>query len=241
MTKPTAAEFLDDLRALQSDEELEKYQRRFHFDMDDQPADDRFIGVRMGHIFDLAKRYIEMPLDEIEALLESPIHEARVGAVSIMDWQARRKSTPEERRQALFELYLRHHDRIDSWDLVDRAAQHVLGGYLYEFDQPLDLLLNLADSTDVCERRSAIYATAYFIRRDAYGGTFAVAEALLTDEDESIQKAVGGWLREIGKRNPNRLVAFLDAHMADMTPIALRYATKHLDDERRERYRGGAR
>jgi DNA alkylation repair enzyme len=46
---------------------------------------DEFIGVRMGEIFALARECMKMPPDEIERLLESPIHEARVGAVSIMD------------------------------------------------------------------------------------------------------------------------------------------------------------
>ena len=238
MTAHTAVQFVEELRTCQSDDELEKYQTRFGFDVDDQPDDDYFIGVRMGDVFDLAKEYVDTTPEEIERLLESPIHEARVGAVSIMDLQARRKSTPEECRRELYELYLRRHDRINSWDLVDRAAQHVVGGYLYEFDQPRAVLFDLADSADVCERRSAIYATSYFVREDEYDVTFAVAEALLNDENESIQKAVGGWLREIGRRDADRLVAFLDEYAVDMTPLSVRYATKYLDDERRERYRG---
>lgn len=86
----------------------------------------------MRDVFALAKASIDLPLEEIENLLESPIHEARVGAVSIMDFQARRKRTPKARRRELFELYLRRHDRIDNWDLVDRAAPHVVGGYLVD-------------------------------------------------------------------------------------------------------------
>ena len=57
----------------------------------DPGQEDVSIGVPMGKIFALAKEYIETPPVEIEKLLESPIHEVRVGAVSIMDWQARSK------------------------------------------------------------------------------------------------------------------------------------------------------
>lgn len=237
MTAPTASQFVDELRKLQSDEELEKYQQRFGFDKDDQPDDHYFIGVRMGEIFDLAKEFIDLNPEEIEVLLESPIHEVRVGAVATMDHQARRASTPRERRRELFELYLRRHDRIDSWDLVDRAAPHVIGGYLCEFDESTDVLVDLARSEDVRERRTAIYSTSYFIRQDRYGETFRIAELLLDDGDESIQKAVGGWLREIGRRDAEELVAFLDDHATDMNVLALRYATTHLTDEQRERYR----
>src|SRR5688500_9682677 len=106
--------------------------------------DDQIIGVRMGQVFALAKEFMDMPLDEVERLLESPIHEARVGAVSIMDYQARSKKTTEKRRKELFDLYLRRHDRIDTWDLVDRSAINVVGGYL--MDKPRKVLYKLARS-----------------------------------------------------------------------------------------------
>ena len=50
----------------------------------------------------------------------------------LLPFQARRRSTPEARRAELHHLYLRRHDRIDGWDLVDRAAPHVIGGYLLD-------------------------------------------------------------------------------------------------------------
>jgi hypothetical protein len=52
--------------------------------------------IAMRDIFALAKEYMQMPLVEIEKLLDSEIHEARTGAVSIMDWKARHKQTTEE-------------------------------------------------------------------------------------------------------------------------------------------------
>jgi 3-methyladenine DNA glycosylase AlkD len=121
------------------------------------------MGVRMGQVFALAKEFIEMPLGEIEKLLESPIHEVRVGAVSIMDWQARSKKTTEERRKELFDLHIRRHDRINSWDLVDRSSPYVVGGYLFE--KPRDILYKLARSKNISERRTAIVGTGYFIRQ----------------------------------------------------------------------------
>ncbi|SDZ34184.1 DNA alkylation repair protein [Herbiconiux ginsengi] len=137
----TAAAFLSELDARRSDAELAKYERYFPLA---ERGDDVFIGVRMGEIFALAKERTALPLDEIEVLLESPVHEARVAAVSVMDFQARARSTTPSRRHELFELYLRRHDRIDTWDLVDRSAIHVLGDYLV--DHPRDVLDELARS-----------------------------------------------------------------------------------------------
>src|SRR4029079_6021332 len=84
----------------------------------------------MGTIFNLAKEFLDLPLGEVEALLDDPVYEARVGALSIMDKKARRKRTGEDERRGLYELYLRRMDRIDDWGLVDLGAQYVIGGYL---------------------------------------------------------------------------------------------------------------
>ena len=93
---------------------------------------DVVIGVRMKHVFELSKEFKEMPLGEIELLLESRIHEVRAGGVKIMAYQAASKTTPEGRRGEVFELYLRRHDRINDWDLVDLGAWDVVGRYLVD-------------------------------------------------------------------------------------------------------------
>jgi 3-methyladenine DNA glycosylase AlkD len=200
----------------------------------DGPDGDVSIGARMGDVFTLAKAFTDMPLDQVEVLLESPVHEVRVGAVSIMDFQARNKRTTPERRKELFDLYIRRHDRINTWDLVDRSAPYVVGGYL--FDKRRDILYELARSGEMPERRTAIVATYYFIRQGDTAETFAIAEVLVDDDHDLIQKAVGGWVREAGKRDPDGLLNFLDRFAATMPRTTLRYAVEHLDDAQRDHY-----
>jgi 3-methyladenine DNA glycosylase AlkD len=154
----TAERFVERLSELQSDEERQKIQRYFKTGTGDYAEDDVFMGVQMGDVFRLAKEFIAIDPTEIETLLESPIHEVRAGALSIMDKKARRKSLPDDERKQLFDLYLRRHDRIDNWDLVDLAAPWVVGGYLHK--RPRDVLYDLARSENVWERRTAIVATA---------------------------------------------------------------------------------
>jgi 3-methyladenine DNA glycosylase AlkD len=199
-------------------------------------ADDVILGVRMRQVFALAKEAIEMPLAEIETLLESPIHEARACAVSIMDWQARRTATPQPQRKALFELYLRRHDRINTWDLVDRSALHVVGRYL--FDQPRNVLYKLARSKNMWERRTAIVSTLYFIGKGDLDDAFKIAELLLKDDQDLIHKATGWALREAGKKDRHRLLRFLDQHAATMPRITLRYAIEPFDKQQRDHYLG---
>jgi 3-methyladenine DNA glycosylase AlkD len=197
-------------------------------------SDDSMGGVGMGQIFALAKECMNMPPAEIEALLESPIHEIRVGAVSIMDWQARDRKTPAERRRALFDLYIRRHDRINTWDLVDRSAIFVVGDYL--LNKPRDILNTLAESAWPMERRTAILSTYAFIRRGDLDDTFRIAERLLDDEHDLVHKAAGWMLREAGKRDQPRLLKFLDAHAVTMPRVMLRYAMEKLDKGQRDSY-----
>ena len=197
-------------------------------------SDERFGGIGMGQIFKLAKEFQAMPPAEIEQLLESDDHPVRVGAVSIMDWQARDRRTPVERRRELFDLYIRRHDRINTWDLVDRSAIHVVGEFLV--DQPRDILDVLARSTRPMERRTAILSTYAFIRRDQLDDTYRIAETLAKDPDDLVDKAVGWMLREAGKRDHDRLASFLEAHAATMPRVMLRYSIEKLDKAERDRY-----
>jgi hypothetical protein len=144
-----------------------------------------------------------------------------------------------ERRRELFELYIRRHDRIDTWDLVDRSAIHVVGEYLV--DKPRDILDELARSAKPMERRTAILSTYAFIRRNQLDDTYRIAETLANDADDLVDKAVGWMLREAGKRDQPRLALFLDAHAATMPRVMLRYSIEKLDKADRDRYLGMAR
>ena len=190
--------------------------------------------IGMGKIFALAKEDMAMDPGQIERLLESPVHEVRVGAVSVMDWQARSKKTTAERRRELFELYIRRHDRINTWDLVDRSAIWVVGDYLV--DKPRDVLYRLARSKQPMERRTAILSTFAFIRRGDVDDAIKISELLANDGDDLVQKAVGWMLREVGKKDPQRHAAFLDAHAATMPRVMLRYAIEKLPAADRTRY-----
>jgi len=195
---------------------------------------DDYHGVAMGQIFGLARECQDMSPGEIERLLDSPVHAVRVGAVSIMDFQARDRKRPAERKRELYELYLRRNDRIDTWNLVDRSAIWVVGEYLV--DKPRDVLDRLARSDSPMERRTAILATFAFIRRGELDDAYRIAELLVDDPEDTVHKAVGWMLREAGKRDPARQAAFLERHAATMPRVMLRYAIEKLDKPTRDRW-----
>ncbi|MDQ4138218.1 MAG: DNA alkylation repair protein [Actinomycetota bacterium] len=208
-----ADQIIERLHALADEAERAKILKRM-------PAD-QVIGVRMKSVFDLAKEHTRLPLDQVEALLDSHFYEARMVAVSILDFRARIPRLPEEERAALFDLYLRRHDRIDTWDLVDRAAPRVVGWYLLE--KPRDVLYRLAASPNIWERRTAITASFWLIRAGDVDDALALADLLLKDE-HLIQTSVGTALREIGRVAPERLDEFLDRNASRISATTRRIA-----------------
>lgn len=198
-------------------------------------SDDSFAGIRMGDIFKLGKEFSMMPVAEIECLMESPIQKVRVGALSIMGQCAKgRKCTPE-RLAELYELYIRRHDRINDWGLVDLAAYYVVGQYLA--DKPRDVLYKLARSADQWERRTAIVSTAHFIMKlKQVDDTFAIAEILVRDPEKFVQTGAGWMLRYPGDKDRSALLKFLDKHAALMPRVMLRHSIEKLHKEQRDHY-----
>jgi 3-methyladenine DNA glycosylase AlkD len=234
MPDMNAAQFVEKLETYRSPEELQKVQRYFKTGEGEYGEGDVFMGVRMGQVFTLAKEFIDMPPSEIEKLLESPIHEVRAGALSIMGKQATRQKTSDSRRKELFDLYIRRHDRVNNWDLVDLGALYVVGIYL--FDKPRDILYKLAQSDNLWERRTAIIGTAHFIKKGDVDDTFKIAEILLKDDQDLVHKATGWMLRAAGGADRQRLLDFLDQYAATMPRTLLRYAIEHLDKDQRDHY-----
>ena len=223
----TASAFLARLEAAATEEQRVAYRRYF-------PGDESFLGVRMGTVFAVAKEFLAMPLAVIEALLENPVHEARAGACSVMGKAATHKNVTPERHEALVGLYLRRHDCIDDWDLVDLAAHQVLGTWLV--DRPRDVLYALARSTSWPERRSAVVATAALIGRGQVHDTLAISRLLVEDEHPLVQKGAGWMLRYAGDVDRAALLAFLDELAPAMQRAMLRGAVEKLDPDQRRHY-----
>jgi len=234
--KITAKQFVEKLKTFQSAKELEKIQRYFKSGEGEYGHGDKFMGVKMGQLFALAKEFGDMPIGEIEKLLESPIHEVRASAVSIMDKASRNKKIEESRLKDFFDLYMRRHDRINNWDLCDLGCLHMTGSYL--FDKPRNILYKLAKSKNIWERRTAILSTCYFIRQGDLNDTFEIAEMLVYDKEDLIHKATGWMLRFAGAKNPKRLAAFLNKYAATMPRTLLRYSIEHFNKNEKEHYMG---
>jgi 3-methyladenine DNA glycosylase AlkD len=197
---------------------------------------DVFIGVPVPAIRALASRYRDLDRDGILCLLRSVVHEERALALMILIHQFKKGS--QRIRQEIFNLYLGNTASINNWDLVDLSAKWIVGGHLR--DKPKAVLYTLARSSSLWERRIAVLATFGCINEGDSEDALRIAEILLPDRHDLIQKAVGWMLREVGKRCSEEVEeGFLKEHYRSMGRTALRYAIERFAEGKRRAYLRG--
>ncbi|MDD2790683.1 MAG: DNA alkylation repair protein [Sulfurimonas sp.] len=225
------------LHSMAKPEQIQKSLRFFKTDQGSYGYGDEFIGVTTPEIRKVVKLFQMMPLSEVSALLYSGVHEERLLALLIMVAQYSDKNADEALQKAIFLTYIEHSDRVNNWDLVDSSAPHIVGDYLLSREK--ELLYGYARSDSLWQRRIAIVASFAFIKQDQFEDTLAIAEILLFDRHDLIHKAVGWMLREVGKRDLDVELAFLNKYYKAMPRTMLRYAIEKFDEELRQKYLQG--
>lgn len=206
---------------------------------------DKFIGVTVPNIRNVAMLHLDTNNNEIEELLHSQWHEIRMCALMIMveNCKLTRKSKwiklhsekqGEDLRKKLFQLYLKHTDRINNWDLVDLTAPTIVGNYLKDKDR--DILYKLAKSPLLWDQRIAVVSTYAFIRENDFKEIYSLAEILIHHKHDLMHKAIGWMLREAGKRDKPLLMDFLDIHCKEMPRTMLRYSIEKFPESERQYY-----
>ncbi len=198
----------------------------------DYAQHDTFIGVKVPILRTIAKQYATLSLQEIETLLSSAINEERLLALIILNNRYLKADT--HLKEDIYQFYLKNIKYVNNWNLVDSSAYQIMGAHLIDKDKKK--LLELAHSNNLWERRVAIVATYYFIKKNDLDWTFKIANVLLNDSHDLIHKSVGWMLREAGKRNKEQLMKFLDMHARSMPRTMLRYSLEKFSQDEKNRY-----
>ncbi len=207
---------------------------------------DIFLGIVVPEQRKVAKNYAEqLDFSDIDTLLESRIHEHRLVGLLILVSQFEKWNTTL--KKTIFDFYLSKTHRINNWDLVDLSVYKIVGEYLLnsvshselvsKSPEQLSILITLAHSSNLWEKRIAIIATFAFIKRWTHEPTFKIAEILLHDKHDLIHKAVWWMLREVGKRIGEEIEEeFLQKYATQMPRTMLRYAIEKFEEEKRQKY-----
>lgn len=175
------------------------------------------LGIRVPKLRALAKVYKELSIKEIEKLLQSNYHEARVIALFIM--LLRVKLEP----QKISDLYLKNLRYINNWDLIDYTAPHIVAPNISK-----DKLRELSNADYMWANRVAMVSTIYYIKQGDFELTLELAQKFINHPHHLMHKATGWMLREIGKRDKQTLLDFLEKHSEKMPSVMRNYAKECL-------------
>lgn len=170
-------------------------------------------------------------VDLVEALWVEPLHERRMAAVALLElhpWLLGPGDLP------LIERLLRE---SRTWALVDGLATDVVGAILAASPVKVTPVLDRwATDPDFWIRRSSLLAEIRPLRKGAEMGPFLRrADAMLDEKEFFIRKAIGWVLREVGKRRPAEVAAWLAPRTGRASGVTMREAVKYLPDGDRQR------
>jgi 3-methyladenine DNA glycosylase AlkD len=200
---------------------------------------DRFLGIKVPVTREVVKHcWQTTSFDDLETCIRSEYHEIRLAALLTLVQQFKHAKKDPALQQRCVDFYLSHTAFINNWDLVDLSCYELLGTWLLDKDRTL--LYDLArDGKTLWEQRIGIVSTMQFLRHGELDDTYAIAEIYLSKPQplhDLLQKA-GGWLlREAGKRDEQRLKAWLSDRYKTLPRTMLRYAIEKFTEEERKNY-----
>ena len=197
---------------------------------------DKFLGIKVPVTRSVVREcWAQTGFDELEFCISSEYHEIRLATLLTLVEIFRHSGKDKTKQQQCVDFYLSHTEYINNWDLVDLSCYPLLGQYLLDKDR--SILYRLArEGKTIWERRIGMVSTMAFVRNGQLDDTYAIAEIFLNDIDplhDLLQKAVGWLLREAGKRDMDRLAAWLQPRAATMPRTMLRYAIEKFPEDRR--------
>lgn len=233
--KSREKQLIAELKRFSTPEKIEKAKRYFKTAKGDYAEFDIFWGVTTPEIKAVIQDFtFTLSLEEIENILSSELHEARMAALIML---VNRYQKRADEREKIANIYLNNTKHINNWDLVDISAAKILG--VHCFPNESSKLYKLSKSSDLWEQRIAIVSTHHFIQNDSFDPTLHICKSFLNHPHDLIHKACGWMLREIGKRSQKELVNWLDIHYKDMPRTMLRYSIERFDEDMRLSYLNG--
>ena len=188
---------------------------------------DKFLGVTIPNIREVAKEFHNVNIEVIEELTHSPWHEMRMCALLILVNNSKKEVTKET-----FDFYLSQSKYINNWDLVDLSAPQIVGQYL--LDKERDTLYKLTESELLWDNRIAIVSTLTFIRNNDLDDTYKLSLKMMNHKHDLMHKSIGWMLREAGKRDEKRLYDFVMEHKSIMPRTMLRYSIEKFSPDIRK-------
>jgi 3-methyladenine DNA glycosylase AlkD len=202
-------------------------------------SDLEFFGESVWEIRRVTKAFVNgappMSHDDLVALVAAlwaaPVFERRMAAVVLLELHPRLLSAAD---LPLIERLVRE---SLTWALVDALATDVVGGILKRAPTEVTPVLDQwSTDPDFWVRRASLLGELQGLRA---GGDLTPflrrADAMLDEKEFFIRKAIGWVLREVGKRRPDEVLAWLAPRTDRASGVTMREAVKYLPADDRDR------
>lgn len=125
---------------------------------------------------------------------------------------------------------------MDNWAVVDTFCNHSLGSFMEKYPSQIKQLKAWAKSDNRWKRRAAAVTLVLPARKGLFlKDVFDIADLLLMDKDDLVQKGYGWMLKEASKPHPDEVYEYILAHRQKMPRTALRYAIEKMPQDRRNK------
>jgi 3-methyladenine DNA glycosylase AlkD len=198
-------------------------------------VDRQYLGVSNPDIDSIVKsvradQSIDARIITAATLWDTNIQEPRIAAAKILT-QARIR--PDD--TATWDEVLRWVPMFDAWAIADHAAS-AGSRRLVADPSRLDIVEDWTKDPNFWVRRAALVMTLPWCKQrypsseelDVRERVLDWAAGMVEDRQWFIQKAIAWWLRDLSKRDPIRVSAFLDQHGQAMKSFAVKEASKYL-------------
>lgn len=189
-------------------------------------------GVRSPIVMDISRRYFKevknLEKNQIFKICEELMKSGYTAEIKIaLDWSFLLKKQYLKNDFKIFELWLKKY--IYNWGNCDDFCGHTLGYFLLEFPEFFKEVKKWAKSKNRWERRASAVILIYPIRIINWlNRVFEIADILLSDEDNLVQKGYGWMLKEASNKYPKEVFNYVIKNKKAMPRTALRYAIEKL-------------
>ncbi|HEY3375359.1 MAG TPA: DNA alkylation repair protein [Candidatus Aquicultor sp.] len=196
-----------------------------------------FYGVKSATVGKIAKRFFadikDRSEDEIFALCEELLQSDYTEEAFIaFDWTDRLHRNYRPSDFETFERWILMY--VNNWAKCDTFCNHTVGSFVEQYPKYVQNLKTWTQSDNRWLRRASAVTLILPARNGMFlDDVFEIADLLLQDNDDLVQKGYGWMLKEASKAHRQQVFEYIIDKKAIMPRTALRYAIEKMPDDLR--------
>jgi 3-methyladenine DNA glycosylase AlkD len=197
-----------------------------------------FYGVKTGTVMNIAKKYFTQikPMGKkavfalCEELFKSNYSEE---AFIACEWSSRLHNEYEISDFGIFERWLNNY--INDWAKCDTFCNHTVGSFIEKYPQFIENLNKWTKSDNRWMKRASAVSLIIPAKRGKFlSAIFEIADSLLTDRDDLVQKGYGWLLKDASIKHQAEIFNYVMKNKSRMPRTALRYAIERMPEDLRK-------